>query len=311
MAGIFTPGFEDAVSVTFETVFRARLKEGGVRINNLFETIGVSGGSSFLRQSSAPTEAEAIDEVGVKAKPGKLAFWKRRLTPAPYAYEMAISDFDVVRTGGFDPGSLAIDAAEACSKTLDRIVIDAITADVYCDNYKTIPFNKKQYVPYDYNPAGIEAEKTKKLTSYKILKAVEMMRTNGVQGTIVAFSDYGHLTEFMEDEKVASTDFNIQPAMATGITNPYGGINGFVPTLMLPSNVKAQKDGSKVDHIYVVGTEYIKIGTNMPWQLNAGPNPERRYEFGLCMKGMYDAVRAEEAGVVIIEAAHIDSSLIV
>lgn len=314
MAGIFTPGFEDAISVTFETVFRARLREGGVRINNLFETIGVSGGSSFLRQSSAPTEAEAIDEVGVKAKPGKLAFWKRRLTPKPYAYEMAISDFDVVRTGGFDPGSLAIDAAEACSKTLDRIVIDAITADVYCDNNKTIPFNKKQYVPYDYGSEHFDGggkEKANKLTSYKILKAVEMMRTNGVQGTIVAFSDYGHLTEFMQDENVKSTDFNIQPAMATGITNPYGGINGFVPTLMLPRKVKSQDGKADVDHIYVVGTEYIKIGTNMPWQLQAGPNPERRYEFGLCMKGMYDAVRAEEAGVVIIEATHLESSLIV
>ncbi len=299
MATFLTPSFEDALSVTFETMFRARLKEGGVKINNLFETIKVTGASSFLQQ---------------KAEAGKLAFWKRRLTPTQYTYEMSIDEFDIVRTGGFDPGRLAEDAAEGCSRTLDEIVVEAMTADVYCDNNKVIPFNKKQYITYDYNPLGEDAEKAAKLTSSKILKAVEKMRTNGVKGTIVAFASYPHLTEFQQDVRVASTDFNVQPAQATGITNPYGGISGFVPTLLLPQNVKSQKGGQDdpmVDHIYVVGTDYIKIGTNMPWKLNSGLNPERRYNFNLCMTGAYDAVRAEEAGVVIIEAAHVDSESIV
>lgn len=309
-----TPGFEDALAVTFETMFRARLREGGVRINNLFETIGVTGASNFLRQYNAPDEAKPTDEVGTKAEPGKMAFWKRRLTPKEYMYEMAVDEFDIVRTGGFDPGVLAEHAAEGCSKTLDKVVIEAVTADVYCDNNKTIPFNKKQYIAYDYGKeyfAQADQDKAKKLTSYKILKAVEKMKTNGVQGTIVAFASYDHLTDFMQDERVANTDFNIQPAMATGITNPYGGLSGFVPTLLLPRNVKSQKDDTKVDHIYVVGTDYIKIGTNMPWKLNSGLNPERRYNFNLCMKGAYDAVRVEEAGAVIIEVEHKDSELIV
>lgn len=306
------PSFDYALTEVFQQMFEARLQEGGVRINNLFETLVFSGSSTFIKQDDAPDEAVRADTVGDVFDPTNIAFWRRRITPQPWKYSVTLNDFDMARTGGFDIGMLAHRAADGCSKSLDRIVIEAMTADVYCDNNKKIPFNPKQYIPFDFNPEGIDANNAKKLISYKIMKAVEMMNTNGVKGTIIAISDFAHLTEFMQDERVASTDFNIQPAMATGITNPYGGINGFVPSLMLPHNVKSKKDNSTmVDHIYVVATDYIKIGTNMPWQLKVGENPQQNYDQQLIMKGMYDAVRKEEAAVVIIEAAHLESSLIV
>ena len=39
----------------------------------------------------------------------------------------------------------------------------------------------------------------------------------------------------------------------------------------------------------------------MPWQLKVGENPQQNFDQQLMMKGMYDAVRKEEAAVVIIE----------
>lgn len=295
------PSFDYSLTEVFQQMFEARLQQGGVRINTLFETIAFQGASTYIKQYDAPDEAIRGDTVGDVFDPTNIAFWRRRITPQPWKYSITLNDFDMARTGGFDIGMLAHKAADGCSKTLDRIVIEAMTADVYCDNNKKIPFNINQYIPDKYGDAGGNACG---LTAAKILKAVEKMRTNGVQGSIIAISDYAHLTEFMQDEKVASTDFNIQPAMATGITNPYGGINGFIPSLMLPHNIakkNATSVGAKVDHVYVVATDYIKIGTNMPWQLKVGENPQQNFDQQLMMKGMYDAVRKEEAAVVIIE----------
>jgi hypothetical protein len=116
---------------------------------------------------------------------------------------------------------------------------------------------------------------------------------------------------FMQDGRVASTDFNIQPAMATGVTNPYGGLNGIMSTLLLPTNQMSIKDNATpVDYIFVIGVDYIKIGTNMPWALEIGKNPQQKFNTQLMMKGMYGAIRKEEAAVVVIETAHVDSSLL-
>jgi hypothetical protein len=54
------------------------------------------------------------------------------------------------------------------------------------------------------------------------------------------------VADFMEDPKVASTNFSIQPAIATGITNPYGGINAFTPLFMNCITYDLAMRGAKV-----------------------------------------------------------------
>jgi hypothetical protein len=210
-----------------------------------------------------------------------------------------MSEFDKAITGGFDIGMLSVKAADGCSLRLDKIVIDSLTADVYCDNDKTIPFPNQNIIPYNFDGVGT-------LSSHKVLEAVQKMRTNGIQGNIVCFANFAHLTRFMEDPNVASTDFNLQPAMATGITNPYGGVNGFVPTLFTKTVPSVLGDDHPVDYVYLVATDYIFLGSCLPWMIQSGQTVG--WEQGYRMIGMYDCVRKEEAAVVVIEVDHIDAN---
>jgi hypothetical protein len=282
-------------------LFEERLNDGSVRINNIFETMGFTGEATYIRQWDAPDKAVDYDNVGDPFDPTNIKFWKRRLEVKPYKYSVTLDDFDIANTGGFNIAQVAPKAAEGCNKKLDEVVIDALMADVYCGNNEIIKFDNSNVIDYDFKAA---AAGNNDLNSYKIIQAHQMMRTNGVQGNIVCFASFAQLADFMEDPKVASTDFNIQPAMATGITNPYGGISGFIPTTMLPSSKKAKKDATVVDYVFAVGVDYIKIGTNFPWALKAGENPHQNFNPQILMKGQYGAVRKEENAVVVIEVAH-------
>jgi hypothetical protein len=284
--------FDNALPVVFQQLFEARLSQGGVRINNLINNIQFQGPVYFIRQFDGPDIAEEYTGDGNPIQTDTIAFWRRRLMPKKFKYgPIVMSEFDKAITGGFDIGMLSLKAADGCSLALDKLVINALTADVYCDNDKTIPFPKQNIIPYTFPDAGSPTT----LTAKKVLEAVQKVRTNGVMGNIVCFANYAHLT-----------DFNLQPAMATGITNPYGGVNGFVPTLFTNTTTSVVGDDHIVDYVYIVATDYIFLGSCLPWTMQTGQTVG--WEQGYRMIGMYDCVRKEEAAVVVIEVDHIDAN---
>lgn len=312
---------ENGVLTSFSQIFEARLRHGYFHINQLFPQIFFKGDSYVLRQSDYPQEADVGERstVGTKTPINTVALARRVLTTKKISYSVAFASEDLAVTG-FNPGSSGVYAADACQKSLDRICVKAMTDDVQVYDDNPIPYNKKMIIPYDYgkeyysdalDPEGQDAASN--LTGRKINMAMTMMESNNVRGNVVCLLNPVQKMNFRADKFVRNTDFNIQPAMATGVTGPYDGLSQFITTNLLPQNVKTIKpsDNTKVDHVYVICPDYFLVGTNLPWEFKEINDPVNGYDYGVYTQGKYGAVRKHEAAVIVIETKHVDIPTII
>lgn len=308
--------FEAGVPQTFSQIFEARLQKGEFHINQLFPVITFYGNSSYvLRASDYPDEADINEQsgVGMETQPKTVNFFRRVIFTKKMTYSVRFAAEDL-SVSGFVPSEAAVKSAEGCQRALDRICIEAFTADVPTENSDPIKFDKRMIIPYDYGAEhysdNLDAEGKKaahKLTAAKLNKAMAMMNANNIHGNVVCLLSPAQRLGFRMDKFVRNTDYNLQPAMATGATGPYAGMDMFIDSTLLPRNVKSVKDGTKVDYAYIICTDYMRVGTNMPWQFDEFKAPQLGCDYGIITRGMYGAIRTEEAAVAVIETEHEDA----
>jgi hypothetical protein len=111
---------------------------------------------------------------------------------------------------------------------------------------------------------------------------------------------FAQQVQLMTSVRLANLDWNIQPAMASGVLNPYGGVSAFFPTDLAPTNVNSKLDPDiKVDVAYLVAIPYMKIVVGE----KPGLSYEDECQNKVChMSACLGAVRVDECGVVVLES---------
>jgi hypothetical protein len=309
------PQWDYASSQLFSQMFYDRLSLGGNTISEYFPLEVFAGASdTFIKQYDAPKMAVELDSIGADPDINSVSFWRRKITTKAYVYPITISEIDTARSG-FDIDMLVEKAYTGCALALDQIIINAFTGDVEVANGRPpISYPDSLYLPYDFTNGMTEYDQPENLlykthlNQPKVSVAADMMRQNGIYDELILLAPSRHLTIFQADPFIRNLDFNLLPGMAVGELPGYGQVSRIININTLPTNVDSKKaDGTKVDICYLVATQYIHVATNMPWQMKTDSDALKATNT-INMIGMYGATRREEAAVIAIEVAHIDSS---
>jgi hypothetical protein len=280
----------------------------------------VIGFSKILRQVNVG-KAVWVDEVGGPNEYASIAYGQRILTPHPMKCTFSLDKYDLVRQGLPDVGMLAQEASEACGVLIDQLILSGkggvggITgaATGLVTGNSTVPTQislpTTQYIEYDNVDLGSSTDvdnnaKLKEgLSTSKIATAVQMLRSKWNTGPIVCVASNYAMSTLRADPRAASSLFNVQPALASGFNTPYAGCDYFIPCEQVARNMLTKKSDSNttVEYAYVYSRDLIKLGESMPLSMEGGTNVERDFNQVISFRGMYDCVRMQEEGVVVIE----------
>jgi hypothetical protein len=248
-----------------------------------------------------------------------IGYGQRLLTPHPMKCVFSLIKYDLVRQGLPDVGMLAQEASEACGVLIDQLIltgrfgvggIAGSAMGIVTGSGNTpvaIPLPNTQFINYDDKDLGTSNDVTNNgkliagLSTAKIAKAVQMLRSKWNNGPIVCVASNYALSTLRADPRAASSLFNVQPAMASGFNTPYAGCDYFIPCEQVAKNVTSKKDATLVEYAYVYNKDMIKLGESMPLSMDGGSNVERDFSQVIGFHGMYDCVRMQEEGVVCIE----------
>lgn len=316
----------------FDYLFHPFLKQQGSALMMAVSKEPVMGGVKYIRQSSVG-DAHFITSSGGQTQFTQIKNDKRRLEPKAFTCPILLDDVDLVMQGTPDVAMLAADAANSCGKIIDEIIIKGIGGPAYsagggsgADKLKTLSgadkvtagpivasYDKTQTIAW--NDATLQGgtdtpiATAAGLSSSKLAKAVEKLVSAHNWGPLVCVcSPYAAMT-LRADPRVANTNFNTQPSLATGLNTPYGGVSAFIEcTKMDSGKSKAQADGTyhatdgkNVEYAYVYAINQIKLGVSKELELKQGTVAERYFNQGLMYWGMYDCARMFEEAVVRIE----------
>jgi hypothetical protein len=307
-------GLDQAFATVWD-LFQMRMNQGGVNINNQFPLDVIQGATEkYYRQFDAPNELEHYNAVGSTVDPMAMRFWRRKLVATPWKYSLMLDQADQVAMGGFDIAQASDQMYYAANRTFDKIILDALIADVFASTGNVITWDKGQmtiaFNDPNYLPGTVAAE-NQVIHPGKIIRAVEILRANGCLGPLICIMSFGQQAQLMTAVRMANLDWNIQPAQAAGVLNPYGGVSAFFPTMLVPQNVPTVAGtGTRVDVAYVVAPEHMRFATAAPLMPKMAENPERNFNKQLFVFGSYGAVRLEEGAVVAVESTAASTPLV-
>jgi hypothetical protein len=238
-----------------------------------------------------------------------------------------IDTVDMVMQGGAPPiGQLAQQAAFACGRLIDELIIRghantgiggisgmarSAGADNAIDNL--IPLPDSQFINWNDVSLGFAGDNVAGqynminmgLNTTKVVKAIQMLQKKFAHGPFICVASSYGLSTLRADPRSANSLFNVQPALATGLNTPYGGVDVFVTSEKVesgknPKSAHAAANGY-IEYAYVYARDFVKMGISMDLKMDAGKDPTHRFNDVVCYQGMYDCIRMQDPAVVVIE----------
>lgn len=332
MAGV---GFEltNSFLEEFDMTFHPYLEQRGSQLMNACVQEPVQGAVKYVRFQNVG-DAHWVTSHGDPTNYTTIEYDKRRLKPVGLECAITLDAYDMVQQGTPDPGMLAQQAANACGRKIDELIIQGIDGPAYTEaegekeltgakqvssgaSASSLVANYDKTQTIAWNDATVCGDLSESplithagLSTSKIAKAIQKLReaNNQVGPFICVTNSYGMLT-LRGDKRASSTDFNDIHAFAQGVMNPYAGVDAFAEChSVIGGRSKAQANGTysasggkMVEYAWVYALPQIKLGCSMPLHMENGLNAERHLDQVLIYKGMYDCTRLYEGSVVRIE----------
>ncbi|MDR2267923.1 MAG: hypothetical protein LBD81_00540 [Holosporaceae bacterium] len=282
-------------------------------------------------------EVKSIDADGARwreapAEPvvhSKLTHGKRFLKPNGFYISVLLDELESARTL-YDPAQIASLLWDKIGIFIDQVILYGKDGtNGFAGNSLAIinkedaighivPLPDSQFVFFDNTNYGVSNEIADPdnilkygLSAAKLMKGMNILRKNFASPNIICIANDDALTSLRADPRYANLQWNIQPAMASGVNTPYTGITQFFGSEQVSRNVPSKKDPTVlVDHAYLVDIEKVYIGYNVmkPNEIDMrfDPIPERHHALQIKVDCMYDCVRLQEEAVVCIEVKHQD-----
>lgn len=312
----------------FDLTFHPFLEQRGSDLINACVQESVAGAVKFVRFQNVG-DAHFVHSHGDPTK--------RRLKPIGIECAISLDEYDMIQQGTPDPGMLAEQAANACGRKIDELIIRGIDGPAYTEsggekvltgaaqvkNYVgsntpmgvVMAYDKTQTIAWNDATACGDVSKNNILTNAglsasKIAKAVKKLRAkNNRVGPFICVSNAHGMFSLRNDDRVSNSDFNDIHAFAMGVNNPYAGVDAFAETesvthgkSKVDADGKFSADGGlQVKYAWIYALPQIRLGCSMPMHMVNGLNAERHLDQVIIYKGMYDCVRTYEDSVVRIE----------
>lgn len=268
----------------------------------------VVGDAKYLRQVDVGA-AHFVSGSGAPTSYVPITYDRRRLKPRAFDCPIMLDKFDVARQAYPDPGQLAAQAADSCGVLIDQIILDGIGGLAYTENTGAIALPNSQVIAYDdvtladyQNMQSSNATLRYGLSTSKVAKAVQMLRTHFNTGPIICVANNYALSTLRADPRAASSQFNTVQSLSMGIDAPYGGVNAFAACEQMGGGMSINtKTAVHVTYAYVYAMDQIKLGISMELMLDAGKSASHGLNDIFIYSGMYDCLRMQEKAVVRIE----------
>lgn len=316
----------------FDAMFYPFLQQQGSQLMQAVTQKQITGEMQYIRQQDVG-EAHFVSDLGGITEYTPIRYDKRRLKPRAFECPIILNDYLMVQQGTPDPTQLAQQAANSCGKLLDRIIIDGLGGKSYTEasGVKTLSgadkvkdgdsaakvvaeYDKTQTIAWNDctlgavindNTASVKAG----LSTAKINKAVQKLRSKFNYGPIFCVTSSYGATSGRADKRMASSEFNDIHAFMQGINNPYAGVDAFIISELVDggkskvnaNGVYSENDGEDVEYAYIFSMNQVVLGTSMPIHMKNGINAERQMGETIVYRGMYDCTRLFEESVVRIE----------
>ena len=332
MAGV---GFEltNSFLEEFDMTFHPYLEQRGSQLMNACVQEPVQGAVKYVRFQNVG-DAHWVTSHGDPTNYTTIEYDKRRLKPVGLECAITLDSYDMVQQGTPDPGMLAQQAANACGRKIDELIIQGINGPAYTEAEGEKVLSGAESVTAGSTPSAVVAnyDKTQTiawndatacgdltesptithvgLSTSKIAKAIQKLKeANNQVGPFVCITNSYGMLSLRADRRAASTDFNDIHAFAQGVMNPYAGVDAFAEChSIIGGKSKVKNDGTyhasnglNVEYAWVYALPQIKLGCSMPLHMENGLNAERHLDQVLIYKGMYDCTRLYEGSVVRIE----------
>lgn len=299
----------------FDAAFTPFLRQSGSRLMSAVSNIPVTGVMHHIRQRDVG-DAFWDNSSSATTKYAPIRYDTRILKPRAFSCNLEIRDADIVAQGNPDPSQLAEQAADSCGIFLDRIILNALGGGARTDDRATpIELPETQLIVCDDNELQENEANTTSpgitrvaLNTGKLAKAVRMLRASHARGPLICVGSEFAMSTLRADPRAASSLFNTQPSLASGMNTPYAGVSAFIPVeseIIGKSKACTESKYSKTDveYAYVYAMDHVMLGCSAPMSIKQAVNAERNLNTVLKCWGMYDAVRVFETAVVKIEVA--------
>lgn len=291
-------GITESFLEEFDIRFYAFLRQQGSALIQGVEEVPVNGASTVLKQAG----------IGSMTNYTSIRSASRELEPQAFECSIIFDKFDIVRQGPPNIAQMAQEAASSCGELIDQIIVKGIGGPAKTNEGDVILPKSQMILANDTDLGGNELPKSLKygLSTAKIFKAVEMLRSRLNNGPIICVANNYALSTLRADPRAASSQFNTIQAFATGIDAPYGGVNAFIACEQVDKGrceIEGETGMFDCSYAYVYAMDQIKLGCSMPLHMEVGQNAERNLNTVLIYSGMYDCVRMQEEAVVKIEVA--------
>lgn len=317
----------NTVARIFDTLME---KQRGSRLLGLFgsQITPVEGASDEIRQFSIEGSGYFDRAPGESFKTNNIVFGKRYLKTKEIYYRVELGSLQLTQSG-LDEGQVANELLMKYMAEVDNHILNGFNgvngiigasraATLNADGAEvetTIVLPRSQYIAYDevrfgYSNTINDPDDTLKygLTPNKLAVASSRLRHRGANSdAILCIASSIDMPSNQFNPLMNNVLTNVQPAAASGISNPFGGIRIFVESPYVKMGVPSVKgDGTLVNQALVLDSTKVKVGITMgrlyPTEVNLTfETLQTNHDLAITVKGIYDCNRLQEEAIFVIE----------
>lgn len=222
---------------------------------------------------------------------------RRRVTSQDYDWADLIDDEDKIRLLADPTSPYAEAAAMAFGRTIDDIILDAVTATAYTgeSGSSTASFDTNMVVDVQTVWPGVSAADTG-LNLAKLIECRKKLGANEVDPDeeVYAAVNARQISSLLKDERVVSGDYNSALPLVSGKISRVGGVT------LIPCN-RIQVDANSDDIVPYWTRSGMLLAMGKEPSSRVSERPDKNYATQVFMSMNAGAVRMEEGRVGYIE----------